>query len=286
MPLASLIADQHRAAETPRRPRIGIVAESRYFAQRQPAGVIAALARAGHLPTILDPEDSRGDSLPGLDVLLARGRSPALLDLLGRAEAAGVATMNRRAAIAAVVDKAAMAQALAAEGIPSPATRVGSIGALARSSRASDFPLVVKPVTGDNARGVHVVHSRAELLGLPWTEPVALAQPLIASDGFDLKLYVVGAAVWAARKPSPIAPGLGAAAEPRPVTPTLRALALRCGRIFGLEVFGVDCIATPAGPVVIEVNDFPNYSGIEEADDCLARHAVERGLAGRAGSRS
>jgi ribosomal protein S6--L-glutamate ligase len=265
----------------PTRPLIGIAAEARYLDQRQPAGLIAALMRAGHALVFLDPESAAPASLRDLEILVARGRSEALLDLLGHAEAAGVATVNPRAAVAAVLDKAEMARALAAAGIPSPATRVGALDAIARASRPEDFPMVVKPIFGDNARGVRVVSSRDELARLPWSEPLALAQPFIPSDGDDLKLYVAGAAVWAVKKPSPISHRGAGPARLVPSTPALHALAHRCGRLFGLELFGVDCIETPRGPVVIEVNDFPNYTGIDGVDEQLARHVIGRAAARR-----
>jgi ribosomal protein S6--L-glutamate ligase len=136
--------------------------------------------------------------------------------------------------------------------------------------------MVVKPVFGDNARGVHVIASRDELLALRWDEPEVIAQAYVPSDGFDLKLYVAGEEVRAVRKPSPIACAGDARATPVALTEALRTLALRCGAVFGLDLFGVDCIETPAGPVVIEVNDFPNYSGLDGMDDPLARFVLDR----------
>jgi ribosomal protein S6--L-glutamate ligase len=259
-----------------RRPRIAIAMERRYLAQPQPAGLAVALAIAGHAPILLDPETSGGACLREMDLLVVRGRSPALLDLLELAESLEVPVVNRRSAIASVLDKARMARALATAGLPVPATRVGTLRALADRSSASDFPMVVKPVRGDNARDVHVVRTRGELLALRFGEAVALAQPFIPSDGFDLKLYVAGSDVVAVRKPSPIVAERGAPGQPVRVTPALRDLALRCRLLFGLEIFGVDCVETPDGPVVIEVNDFPNYSGVEDADARLARQVLAR----------
>ena len=275
MPTAGSIEDD-RAPAPSAHGRIAIAAESRYLSQAQPAGLARALALSGHGPVLLDPEIAADSSLAGIDLLIARGRSPAILDLLQRAESLGIATMNRRSAIAAVLDKGSMARALAAAGIPTPLTRVGTKGEIARMSRPADFPLVIKPVFGDNARGIRVIHSREELAELPWSEPAALAQPLIPSDGFDLKLYAAGADVHAVRKPSPIGPRRGEQARPVAMTAALRAVALRCGLLFGLDLFGVDCVVTPAGPVVIEVNDFPNYSGIAGANERLARFALDR----------
>jgi ribosomal protein S6--L-glutamate ligase len=274
MQIRSLAADFAFRTAASKHLRIGIAAEARYFTHRQPAALGLALLAAGQEPSFLDPV--RVEPLPVLDLLIVRGRSPAIFDLLERAEAAGIRTLNRRSAIAAVVDKSSMARALAAAGIATPRTRVGSFAVVARESRPEDFPLIVKPVFGDNARGVRIVESRDELLAMTWEEPSVIAQPFIPSDGFDLKLYVAGEEVRAVRKPSPLASGLQAAAQPVPLTPALRALALRCGVIFGLDLFGVDCIETQEGPVVIEVNDFPNYSGLDGMDDPLARFVVDR----------
>jgi ribosomal protein S6--L-glutamate ligase len=56
----------------------------------------------------------------------------------------------------------------------------------------------------------------------------------------------------------------------------MRELGLRCGELFGLELWGVDCVETPDGPVVIEVNEFPNYTAVPAADERLADHVLER----------
>lgn len=61
-----------------------------------------------------------------------------------------------------------------------------------------------------------------------------------------------------------------------PITSELEELGRRCGKLFGLELYGVDCIETDDGPVVIEINDFPNYTGVPEADERLAEFVVGR----------
>jgi glutathione synthase/RimK-type ligase-like ATP-grasp enzyme len=38
----------------------------------------------------------------------------------------------------------------------------------------------------------------------------------------------------------------------------------------------VDCIETPGGLLVIEVNDFPNYTSVPDADKKLADYVVRR----------
>jgi ribosomal protein S6--L-glutamate ligase len=269
----------HRSGVNPARPLIGVAAEARYLVQRQPAGLCAALARSGYVPLILDPNEPAGAPLEVIDLIVARGRSPQLLSLLARAEGLGVRTLNRCAAIASVRDKGAMARALAGGNLPTPATACGSIDSIAAAFRACEYPLIVKLVFGDNARGIRIVRSRSELLDLAWTQPHAVAQRLVPSDGYDLKLFVVGGEVHAARKPSPVTGDPSGRMQPVAVTSGLKALALRCGLLFGLELFGVDCIEMAAGPMIIGVNDFPDYTGIPDADDSLARYTIDRACA-------
>jgi ribosomal protein S6--L-glutamate ligase len=263
-----------------------LLIEERYLAQRQPAGLARELRRRGCTVELIDPgataislTDPRW--LEGFDVCVVRGRTPAVLCALLAAERCGIPTVNRHSAIAAVHDKAAMAVALARRGLPTPPTSLGSPAGLAAELAPDLYPVIVKPILGDNCRGLRLCRTPDELVRLGGEEPL-LAQPYLAGDGMDLKLYGVGARVWAVRKPSPFRPGdpprNGAAPHAGPVelTAELRELALGCSDLFRLELFGVDCLLTPEGPVVIEVNEYPNYSGVAEADEALASHVLAR----------
>lgn len=42
--------------------------------------------------------------------------------------------------------------------------------------------------------------------------------------------------------------------------------------MLGGHLLGVDVIATPAGPVVVDVNGFPGFRGIEDAPALVAAH--------------
>ena len=241
-----------------------------------------ALRRLGAEVVLIDPEGGcyQPDD-PGwtsnLDVVVARGRSWGVLCLLGWLERQSVACINSRTAIAAVHNKAEMAVALAEAGIPTPRTYLGSTAHIAALARLQDYPLILKPVFGDNGRGLQVISDRAQLLTLDWPEPFALAQSFFTGSAFDLKLYCIGREVWAVNKPSMFSQNGNHAewkSERLPVSPAMRELALRCGRVFSLELYGVDCIYTPDGPVIIEVNDFPNYSSVPDADARLAEYVL------------
>ena len=262
---------------------IGVIAERRYLGQAQPSGMMAALEARGCRVSLIDPEGmcyetGRHNWLAGLDLVIARGRSWGVLCLLSWVERQGVPVINSRAAIAAVHNKADMAVALASAGIPTPRTVLGSVSHIAEAVSAFDYPLILKPVFGDNCKGLKITASREEMLSLEWPEPFALAQSFIAGSEYDLKLYCIGGDVWAVHKPSLLYTVAADRRQPMllPATPALRSLARRCGDVFGLEIFGVDCINTLSGPVVIEVNEFPNYSAVPEANDKLAEYVLGR----------
>jgi glutathione synthase/RimK-type ligase-like ATP-grasp enzyme len=263
----------------------GVLVEARYLAQAQPRGMARALAGGGHRVTIfdtpralLDIEDSRW--LAGLDLLVARGRSADLLARLSVAEAAGIPTLNRRQAIAAVTDKAHMATQLRAAGIPTPPTWIGAIEQVRQEIPRAAYPLILKPVYGDNCRGIRIVDTPHALDAVAWSEPCVIAQRLLPNNDFDIKLYAIGEHAWAVRKPSPLR-GSAAAAIPLPLPVAWRNLARHCGELFGLQLFGVDCIETEGTLHVIEVNDFPNYTGVPEADFLLASHVAQHTQARR-----
>jgi ribosomal protein S6--L-glutamate ligase len=268
----------------PRSLNIGVLAEARYLAQSQPIGLSEKLNELGHQITMIDPQKAfyvMGDDgwFEGLDVIVGRGRSWALLALLGWAETRGALTINRREAIASVHNKAQMSVAFASAGIPIPQTFFGSAEQLAREIPRSSYPIILKPIFGDNSRGLLVVNSPEEMAATDWPEPVALAQRYFQTDGYDLKLYGIGDEIWAVRKASPFnirknddlsKDGLA------PITPELTDLGRRCGRLFGLDLFGVDCIETEDGVLVIEINDYPNYTNVPDANERLADYVTRR----------
>jgi ribosomal protein S6--L-glutamate ligase len=274
-------------------PHVGVLAERRYLSQAQPTGLIAALGARGCRVRVIDPQAGAfrfGEDgwLAGLDVVVARGRSWGLLSMLAWAEARGIPTINRRAAVGAVHNKAEMALVLESAGVPMPKTFLGTPRELASRLRplGRRTPIVLKPMFGDNGDGVRLVRESATLRDIDWPEPVALAQELVTGPGTERKLYGIGDEVWAVERPARFASGRGADANApapagAPATPATAAeqgLARYCRRIFGLEFFGLDCIPAAGGPVVLEVNDFPNYTGVAVASERMAEVVIATAL--------
>ena len=281
-PMNSHLARAKRGFETQMASplQIGFLAEARYLLQSQPMGLINELKNLGHQVTVIDPQQAfyvMGDDgwLKGFDLLIGRGRSWGLLGLLNWAERSGLRTINRQAAISAVHNKAQMSIALAGSGLPIPETYFGSTEFLAGGIPEAAYPIIMKPIFGDNSRGLLVIETPEQMRQLEWPEPVALAQRYFRTDGYDLKLYGIGERIWAVRKKSPFNPAAEQLEEGlMPLTPELEDLGQRCGRLFGLDLFGVDCILTEGGPLIIEINDYPNYTKVPEADRHLAEYVI------------
>ncbi len=263
--------------------RVAVIAERRYLSHAQPAGMIASLRTMGHSVLLVDPENDAlevGDSAwtKRVDIAIARGRSWGVLCLLEWLERQGVPSINSRSAIAAVHNKAEMAVALSSAGIPTPRTWLGPLDRIAAQVPIHEYPLIIKPVFGDNCRGLEIVYDAEQLCRLQWPKTIAIAQKFIEGRDCDLKLYCIGREVWAVRKPSPLIkvsqPHAARLPELVPMTPELRSLARRCGDLFGLELFGVDCVEMEQGPLVIEVNEFPNYSAVPGADEKLSNYVL------------
>ena len=127
----------------------------------------------------------------------------------------------------------------------------------------------------------------SELLARLNSYELAYRMQVAAPEAVDLskesdatkKLYGIGDQIWAVRKVSPF----NATAEMdkskeglAEATPELEDLGRRCGALFGLDLFGVDCIETDAGVLIIEINDYPNYTNVPEANERLAEYVIRQ----------
>jgi glutathione synthase/RimK-type ligase-like ATP-grasp enzyme len=284
---------------------IWVLTDKRYIQQRMPRALTEWLGERGvpfrtliadeQVAQIPSPQGAGGsDPWSGLqpgDVVIARTRNPFALALLRAGPPAGVSVCNPWEAIAAVRDKARTAQVLAAHGIPTPPTFLADSPAALRALPVKCFPLLLKPHLGDNSSGILFVRESAELDDVPWGDAMVLAQQFIDAGGIDLKLYLANDQVWAVRKPSPLSTRShqwssegGSFLEAHEwgseqvgeVIGELRDLAFACSSAFGLELCGVDVLETSSGPVVVDVNDFPNYTGVPEAPQTIGTMLLER----------
>lgn len=256
---------------------VWVITDTRYLGQRMPSALIDRLTANRQLPVEVlcaDCEISEvgvdsGRHPTAGDLVVPRTRHSFALSLLRRAEIDGAATCNSYAAVAAVRDKPHAALMLAGQGLPTPRTFLATDPAALATLSDEAWPLLLKPALGDNAHGIVRVDGPSDLDAVDWPDGLVLAQQYVDVTGVDLKLYGAGDHVWAVRRLSPLADGWD---DPQPiqVTGELRELAIACRETFGLCLYGVDVLPSTSGPLVVDVNDFPNYTGIPDAVDAVA----------------
>jgi ribosomal protein S6--L-glutamate ligase len=222
----------------------------------------------------LSPEaDAGGELAQPADLYLLHSRSPTALALASRLEAAGHRVVNSVAATTLCQDRWSMGQRLVDAGIPGPRVLYsGTLGGL----QCDRFPVIVKSRANRRGDLVALVGSEAELslLCRRWANEEVIVQEHLANDGWDIKVWVIGDTVYAARRPTPL--------DPTAERQTLRIdelpqewaqLIAMVGRAFSLDVFGVDMILADGGAVVIDINAFPGFEGVPGAAAALAAFA-------------
>lgn len=248
---------------------ITVLTESRYLAQNQPSALVAALnerdARIAVATEFTQVDD------PGCGVVL-RGRSQPLLRRAEQFWKAGVPIIDAPKAIRQVRNKVKMTRLLHKHGLPIPRAWVGTD--LPEVVPAEAYPVIAKPIRGDNARGIQIHTTSTELASHLDDDPALLVQPYLPSSGVDLKLYVIGESITAVHKPSPVTDRITSRIGATEVTPMMVDIVHRCREAFGLTLFGVDCLEIDGVLVVIEVNDFPNFTAVPDAGELLADHVM------------
>ncbi len=188
-------------------------------------------------------------------------------------EATGIRLYNRADAVAVCDDKSATQLALCGHGIPMPETWVAPMtyvsydaageAFLCAAEQALGYPLVVKECFGSLGGQVYLANTPEELRCLARTmaaRPFVLQRFIAASRGTDRRLYVIGDEVVAAmtrHNDNDFRANVGAGGSGTPYTPTAeeKDLAVRCARILGTGIAGVDLLYEADGsPVVCEVN--------------------------------
>ena len=276
-------------AEVGDAPVVALIAERRHLENTALTEARADLEAQGCKVVTVVPDDQQLYSVPDRSqewsIAVSRGRDLAGLGLLSAAAAFDIPTINHPQAIELVRNKISMQAVLAEHDLPLPRTWFAHDPAAFAGLPRRQFPLVVKPFDGDGSSGLALLTGPKDVDLLPPPPSrygLYLAQEMLETDGYDLKLYGIGSRVWAVRKRSPVrldGPGPAGPTEPEParlqeVDSTLRDIALTCGRACRLDLWGVDVAVTPTGPVVIEVNDFPTYSAVPGAGAAIATQVL------------
>lgn len=234
---------------------------------------------------IIDGSSSRlvvgAQELPRYDAVLPRiGASITQygLAVVKQFEMLGMFTVNSSLAIAESRDKFRALQLLNQAGIRVPATVLTrSQRSLRSTSRTvGGMPVIAKLLQGTQGVGVMLLHTPASFQSVVETlwdfgVDVFVQQFLKEGGGSDYRALVVGNKVVAAMQRtasrgefrSNIHRGGEGSLVRLPVA--FQKAAVRAAQVFGLEIAGVDLMASRNGPAVLEVNSSPGFEGIERA---------------------
>jgi ribosomal protein S6--L-glutamate ligase len=214
--------------------------------------------------TVTRPDRIRCDH----DLYILKSHTELALALAGILDTLGARLLSPYAACITTQEKIVASRRLRAAGVPIPRCWVtGDLGLM--RPIVDETPLIVKPHRGHRGAGISIVRNRRELAALAPPDGPVLIQEHLAGSGEDVKMYIVGENVFAVRKEfSPTSftrPGRSCA-----VSAELREIALACGRILGLGLYGLDVLETDGGPVVVDVNYFPGYKGVPDVAPLIA----------------
>lgn len=267
--------------------RIGIIT-MRHPPTRQHSivpDVMALLAGWGVSVDLIFPEE-RVSALerlrPEHDLYVLKSGSDLALSLAGALDAVGAAILNPYPIATRVRDKVIATRILQAAGVPCPDTFLTAHAEML-APLLDEGPLVVKPHRGSQGRGVHVIWDADELEGVRVDEGPIFAQRYHEPDGLDRKLYVVNGKIFGVQRVFPARTYDEKLGRPFTVTPELSDIALRCGRAFGLGLYGLDIILSGGAPLVVDFSIFPGFKGVPDAALRLADYiyaAAQRVLAG------
>ncbi|GGP43909.1 ATP-grasp domain-containing protein [Streptomyces melanogenes] len=270
--------------------RLCFLVEEHYRHDGMPVEVISQLVAWGHRVDVLRP----GGSLLRMSEAVNAGSHDAWvlktvsggpgLTLLEAAAAVGLTTVNDARSIRGVRDKALAAAIGRSRGLPMPTTYAAAVPELLAEIPESEFPLVVKPADGSAGRGVCLVPSPdrlAAMMGQLAGQGMLVAQPYVPNSGVDLKVYCVGGELYATERCSPLHPDHAVRERQVALPAEVAATVAQVGAVYGLDLYGVDVLLGPDGPVVVDVNDFPSFRQVPQAAARVARAVLELARTGR-----
>lgn len=220
-----------------------------------------------------------GQPIDGIDAVIPRlGRrvGPAGQAVLRQFELDGAYCLNGSDAVARARDKLRTLQLLGRAGVPVLATAFARHPADVPQALAQigGAPCVIKFTEGSQGVGVMLAESMrgaASIIeAMHAVKRDLLLQRYVPATS-DMRLLVVGRRVVAAMTRTAATgdfrANLHRGGSARSLHPelALQRIAVRAARALGLDLAGVDILATPEGPVVLEVNASPGLEGIEAA---------------------
>jgi ribosomal protein S6--L-glutamate ligase len=206
------------------------------------------------------------------DLYVLKSGTDVALSLAGLLHSLGARTVNPYQSVSMLRNKIVVTGGLGAAGVPVPETFVtndpNDLDAL-----LAEGPLIIKPYRGSRGEGIRVVHELGELLETPSERPI-LAQRYMVPDGRDRKLYCAGERVFGVLREWPLRTYADKLGEPFEPDDDLCDIAVRCGKAFGVGLFGIDVVMCEGKPYVVDMNKFGSWMGVAQAPSHVADYLV------------
>jgi len=242
--------------------------------------LIARLRKRGIKVNTLVPEQHLID-LKSLtvenDLYILRPGVELALSLAGMLHDLGARILNQYEACAYVQDKARVTRKLLQYDVPTARSYIA--GNVKRAvEELNGAPVIIKPHRGSYGEGIQIVDK-----GTPFPKEAKggfFVQQLLKSSGQDLKVYVIGKKVFALRRKFPATSFKDKLGVATPISNEVKNIALSIGKLFNLQIYGIDFIETDDGAYVIDINYFPGFIGVDNATSHLADYIVNYALNG------
>jgi ribosomal protein S6--L-glutamate ligase len=205
------------------------------------------------------------------DLYVLKARTDLAVSVAGVLHQRGARLLNPYPSCAVVLNKIVATAMLRDAGIPTPRSWAAVHPSRLAAVASAAAPLIIKPFDGIHSQHVTLVREPADLAGVSPTHGPYLVQEFVAGCTERLKVHCVGEQVFATRKPFSLG-GDSVAGQPCEVSDEVRDIALRCGPLFGMGLYGLDVLVPPDGPVVVDVNSFPGYAGVPGIAKVIAEY--------------
>ncbi len=218
------------------------------------------------------------------NLYLLKSHAPQALDVAHVLEQQGAIVINSWASSLACQDRVSMTRHMVEAQLPWPQTQ--SFDTLKSLLDQPDiltslvYPLILKSRYSHRGDLVEKIQSKEQLqqLAAEWSQEPVILQALVESDGWDIKVWVIDEHIYAARRRTPLE--ANASKKDFPLTTDempeqLSHIIREIGHVFHLHLYGVDLLMTAQGPMVVDINSFPGFRGVPDADTALV-NLVER----------
>ena len=221
--------------------------------------------------------------IKGCDVLIPRvsvvsANVDLEISIVKQFQMMDIPVLNEYLPIARAKNKLRTMQILTNKNIPVPTTIVvRKLDYIDDAIKAiGGYPAILKTPFGSYGTGVVIVESRRALysaLDIIWkagTNIILIQQYVAEADGSDFRAFVVGDRVVAAMqriaKTGDFRSNLhlGGEARKAELTHEEERLAVRATEALGLHIAGVDLLRSKDGPLVMEVNSNPGFTGLSQ----------------------